>query len=92
MRRGRGLQQYWHVSAACSLVELKMDHIHTATARQTATDRVAKLYQRILDSWEKESIAQRPVVVLPSVQPVGAQNSWYYSANVLGVSASFTTN
>ena len=48
MRRGQYLRDYWYVSAACSFVEMNLDPERTATCKLQSTERVARLYKRIL--------------------------------------------
>lgn len=89
MRRGEGFQYYWHVSAACGLVQSKLGNESFEDVKVRATDRIAKFYHRVLAYQEGPG---RPATIPPSAavpRTEGgstAPNSWYYSANVLGVS------
>lgn len=87
LRIGDGLHDYWFVSAARSLVEMRLSPERAATFKLQATERVATLYKRILDSSEKETIPQKPPGLLPgtSLPPLGPDTtSWFYTSSVLG--------
>lgn len=88
MRRGEGFQYYWHVSAAWGLVQSKLGHESFDDMKVQATDRIAKLYHKVLAFQEGP---RKPSTIPPSAalpQPTGGLNmpgSWLYSANILGV-------
>jgi hypothetical protein len=48
MRPGRGSHNHWYLSAAYSLVGIKLDPLHSEVFRREAADRVAKLLYKIL--------------------------------------------
>lgn len=87
MRQGEGLYFYWHVSAAYGLVQSRLDHERSASLKLEATDRIAKLYHKILAFQEgPKNPATIPSTALPrSEAGFNSPGSWFYSANVLGV-------
>ncbi|KAF2181687.1 hypothetical protein K469DRAFT_670795 [Zopfia rhizophila CBS 207.26] len=48
MRPGRGTHQYWYISAASSLVRMRVDPARATILKQQATDEISKLYYKIL--------------------------------------------
>jgi hypothetical protein len=89
MRRWEGFQYYWHVIAACGLVQSRLGNESFEDVRVNAIDRIAKFYHRVLAFQEGPEIPPTipPFTAIPRVQGgQTAPNSWYYSANVLGVS------
>lgn len=55
MRRGRGLDQFWWVIAACSIVQTKLEPELEEEIKLQATERVAELYRRMLAYMETGS-------------------------------------
>ncbi|KAG0650421.1 Transcription factor lepE [Hyphodiscus hymeniophilus] len=88
MRRGEGFQFYWHVSAACGLVQSKLGRESDEDVKSRATNRIAKSYHRVLAFQEGPDKPDTiPLAAAPRIG--GGSNppsSWFYSANVLGVS------
>lgn len=66
MRRGQGLHDYWYLSAARSLVEMKMYPERAASFKLLATERVATLYQRFLGMGS--SFQRPPELKLPHLR------------------------
>jgi hypothetical protein len=98
MRRGIGYHQFWYISAACSLVQTKLDPETAMTLRLLATERVYNLYRKGLETFEKPRevgnlLKERG---LSSVNQAGGglnladtpAGSWFFTANTLG----FTQN
>ncbi|KAF2474124.1 uncharacterized protein BDR25DRAFT_280869 [Lindgomyces ingoldianus] len=52
MRPGRGSHQYWYLSAAASLVQTRFEPEHEAVLRMQVTDRISKLFYKILSLQE----------------------------------------
>jgi hypothetical protein len=89
MRRGEGFQYYWHVSAAFGLVQSKLGNENFDDVKFRATDRIAKFYHRVLKFQEgpENPATIPPPSAVPRIEGGStAPNSWFYSANVLGVS------
>jgi hypothetical protein len=55
LRPGRGNHQYWYLSAACSLVRIQFDPGRAQALEKQATDRVCKLWYKILSLQEESS-------------------------------------
>jgi len=87
MRRGKGLHQFWYVSAAAALIESKLEPGRAGTAKIEATERVARLYHRYLASWDKKPETQN-VVSETSMPLVGSTSgAWNHGSvgNALAV-------
>jgi hypothetical protein len=88
MRRGEGFQYYWYVSATYGLVRLRQGQESFDAAKVQATDRIAKLYHKVLAFQEgPRKPSTKPPSTAPPILKGGstAPASWYYSANMLGV-------
>lgn len=87
LRTGCGLRLYWYVSAACGLVETKRNPDRIAEMKLEATERIAILYQKMMDAWEHEIKSQNPPILSTGTAQTPDPNNgaWYYSASVLGV-------
>jgi hypothetical protein len=55
MRQGRGYDHFWWVSAACSIVQVKLEPELAEEIKLQTTERVAELYRKKLAHMEAES-------------------------------------
>ena len=88
MRRGEGFQYYWHVSAAWGIVEWKLGRESFEAVKVQSTDRIAKLYHKVLAFQERPRKASElaPTAAFSRVGGgISTPGSWNYSASVLGV-------
>jgi hypothetical protein len=88
MRRGEGFQYYWHVSAAWGIVEWKLGRESFEAVKVQSTDRIAKLYHKVLAFQEgprKRTELPPPTALSRIGGGINTSGSWDYSANVLGV-------
>jgi hypothetical protein len=58
MRQGRGYDHFWWVSAACSIVQVKLEPELAEEIKLQTTERVAELYRKKLAHMETDSILQ----------------------------------
>ena len=65
MRPGRGNHQFWYVSAAYSLVSTKLEPQRAEILQIQSTDRISKLYFKILGSQEESKYYLVDDVSLP---------------------------
>ena len=88
MRKGEGFQFYWHVSAAHGLVQSKLGNESFEDVKARATDRIAKFYHRVLAFQEgpEKTATITPSAVLTVEDGPIVPNTWFRSANDLGVS------
>lgn len=88
VRRGDGIQYYWHVSAAWGFVKFKLGRESFNDMKLVAVDRIEKLYQRVLAFQEgppKPSMIPHSAAVPRMANAPTSPSSWFYSTNVLGV-------
>lgn len=55
MRQGRGYDHFWWVSAACSIVQVKLEPELAEGIKLQTTERVAELYRKKLAHMETDS-------------------------------------
>lgn len=48
LRPGRGIKQFWYISAARSIVQIEFQPSHTDILKRQATDRVSSFYYKTL--------------------------------------------
>ena len=56
MRLGRGYDHFWWVSAACSIVQTKLEPELAEEIKLRATERVAELYRKKMTHMERDSV------------------------------------
>jgi hypothetical protein len=70
LRRGRGYHQFWWVTAACSLVQAKLEPGRAGELTLQATERVAELFRKTLE--HMKNVPTEPVPMqagdLPSTE------------------------
>lgn len=88
MRRGRGYDQFWWVSAACSIVQAKLEPELEQEIKLQATGRVAELYRRMLAYRETEPTTLQEGD-MPSMEgEVNADGTWVSAVSGLQLSDS----
>jgi hypothetical protein len=87
-RRGEGFQYYWHVSAAWGLLEYKLGRQSFDVAKVQSTERIAKLYRKVLEFQEgPRKLPELPLPVSVTQNGVRPHTSafWNTTGSILGV-------
>lgn len=79
MRSGRGYDHFWWVSAACSIVQAKLEPELAEEIKLQATERVAMLYRRKLTYTETGSAMLREGDLPPMEDSGNAEGNWVSS-------------
>jgi hypothetical protein len=75
MRQGRGYDHFWWVSAACAIVQAKLEPELAEEIKLQATDRVAELYRNKVAYTETGSLTL-PEGEIPPMQGSNAEGTW----------------
>jgi hypothetical protein len=76
MRSGRGYDHFWWVSAACSIVQAKLEPELAEQIKLQATERVAELYRRKLAYTETVSTMVQEGEIPPLEDGGNAEGTW----------------